>query len=109
MLPVLVKSSADTHFTFEIPLSLELPNIKAHFPAHILVPAYMQLAWIDEAVKSISPVLKVIEFKSVKFIKEISPTWKVDLLISLKKPSEYKFAISHSEDKLSSGEFITNE
>lgn len=108
MLPVLIKSTENTHFTFEIPLSLELPDIKAHFPAHILVPAYMQLTWIDAAVKSISPELKIIEFKSVKFIKEISPTWKVDLLISLKKPSAYKFAISYSEDTLTSGEFITN-
>jgi len=109
MLPVLVKSSENTHYTFEIPLSLDLPDIKAHFPSHILVPAYMQLGFIDDAIKAISPNIKIVEFRSVKFIKEISPTWKVDLLISLKKPSEYKFAISHSEDKLSSGEFITSE
>ncbi len=109
MLPVLIKSTENTHFTFEIPLSLELPDIKAHFPTHILVPAYMQLGFIDDAIKAISPNLKIEEFKSVKFIKEICPTWKIKLEISLIKPKEYKFIISHLETKLSSGDFITCE
>lgn len=109
MLPVLVKSSENIHFAFEIPLSLELPDIKAHFPTHILIPAYMQLSWIDEAIEAIAPNQTVIEFKSVKFIKEIDPTWRIKLDISLIKPKEYKFILSHLETKLSLGNFITSE
>lgn len=109
MIHLLSKELETNTYIFELTLSPGLPNITAHFPTHMLVPAYMQLGWVENAVELINSNLKILEYQTVKFIKEISPEGLITLSLSLHKPTIYKFSFRREKVLLSSGTFITNE
>lgn len=106
----LLSKELETHtYIFELTLSLKLPNITAHFPSHMLVPAYMQLGWVEDGLALVHSNLKILEYQNVKFIKEIAPEGIISLSLTLYKPAIYKFSFRQEEVLLSSGTFITNE
>ena len=93
-----------------IELNENIPDIKAHFPAQMLIPAYMQLSWVENSFSMINIKKYICEFKNVKFKKKIEPWGKIEIRLDLSRSKgAQKFEISRNNEVLTSGVFLANE
>ena len=96
--------------SFDLNLDRDIPDIESHFPGLKLIPAYMQLSWLESSLALIDPKKAISEFKAVKFIKKIHPEGFLNIDFDFSNsPNSYKFKISRDNELLTSGSFLTND
>ncbi len=92
--------------TFQLDLNPNLPDVQAHFPNQMLIPAYMQISWIEKSYALINKESIISEFKNIKFLKKIEPTGACEINITIKANALNKFTITKEGILVTSGNFI---
>lgn len=71
-------------------------DIDSHFPENPIIPAFMQLLWVQSLLQMQSEMLVLKRFFEVKFKNKIIPP--CDLIISTEKISEIKYAFQITKE-----------
>lgn len=74
-----------------IDISPEDGELPEHFPGSPVVPAYMQLQWLEQILDSKIPALQIKRFADVKFLQAINPPQSVVVEVVTSKGENFEF------------------